>query len=109
MFSRSLAKFREFDDERKFTDAKLKMIKDYKNKLVEAPFRKAFGVLTQILINGKFSYEEYIDAFEKITWEDFKGFEKNFLKLVRFEWLIEGNIDSATAIKVSEDFETQFR
>ena len=58
MFSKSLRKFREFDDERKFTDAKLKMVKDFKNKLVEAPFRKAFGVLTQILINGKFSYEE---------------------------------------------------
>lgn len=109
MFSQSLRKFRQFDDERKFTDAKLKMIKDYKNKLVEAPFRKAFGVLTQILINGKFSYEEYIQAFEKITWQDFKNFEKNFLNIVRFEWLIEGNMEAATAVKITEDFESQFK
>jgi insulysin len=108
MLAKSLENFQSFDDERKFTDTRAKMVKDYKNKLVNAPFRKAFGMVPQILVNGKFTWEDYIEAFEKVSWEDFKAFMGKFLSNVRFEWLVEGNVSKEYTLDVTAQFESKF-
>ena len=71
MLAENLKKFQGFSDERKFNDVKDQLIKNFKNKLANPPFRKAFAMIPQILVNGKFSYTDYIEALEKTTWADF--------------------------------------
>lgn len=109
MLSQQLIKFQEFSDERKFNDVKEQLIKSYKNKMTNSPFRVAFGCITQILVNGKFSYEDYIAAFEKITWADFQVFQTKYLKQVRFEWLFEGNLKVEEVKIIAQTFQDSIK
>jgi insulysin len=103
-----LTRFKNFDNETKFQNIKDLYLKSYKNKLKAAPFRKGFGMIPQIITDRKFSYEELISALEEVSFADFKAFNQSFFKKVRFEWLVEGNIEQENCKTICESFEKNF-
>lgn len=104
-----MEKFKKFNDQKKFENVKEKYINDYLNKERNAPFRKMFGMVTQILTKGKFTYGQIIEALRTITFDEFMEFKAKMYQRCRFEWLFEGNITEEESLQIAENFEKKFK
>lgn len=107
-FVQNFAEILQFENETKFDDQLYQLQKQLKNSEKNPPFRRAFSQLQKILNSEGVSSERILAESEKISFEDFKNFLKDFFSEIRFEWLIEGNYTEELGIEVSKSFESEF-
>lgn len=55
-----------------------------------------------------FTYDQLLEEINSITFDELVDFSKNWLKTVRFNTLIEGNMMSESAIQIQKDIEAIF-
>ena len=104
-----LEKFKDFGDKQQFEDLKEGRIQALNNSLTEAPDFRGFDIMYRLLIDRRLSFEQSIEATKALTFEEFVELNQKIFSKVRFEWIIEGNIDAKTTKEITARFEERFR
>lgn len=71
------------------------------NNLINSKFLNKDSRLNMIEEHHKFLFERYLEA-DKITFEDLLSFSNEFLKELKIQILVQGNIAKSEAVKISK-------
>jgi insulysin len=83
---------------------------DMKNHFYLEPRIQCMNRIVTLKSHGSsFPIQSELEELEGITFEDCVYFSPRFLKKVRFEWLVMGNITSETAIELVRNSENVFK
>jgi secreted Zn-dependent insulinase-like peptidase len=73
----------------------------------QPPYQQVYSYQSVVLKSGgSFEPEQLYNVLQHITFEDLVKFQTNWLRNVRFEWLISGNIPVGTATELVSQVES---
>lgn len=93
----------DIDDREKFQNYFTSLNESLSNHFYSAPTNQAIKLGIDVsLINGHFSEIDQLKALQGITFEDLLWFSQKWLKTVRFEWFVMGNISKERTLEMVE-------
>jgi insulysin len=96
-------------DPERFLLIKERLQREYKNSLLEEPFRQSGYYLGCILNEKLWTVEEKLEALQNIRYEDIEIFYPDLLNQLFFESLIHGNTLKDDAMKILQKVEETFQ
>lgn len=86
------------------------MNENFKNHFYSEPRMQCMNRIVNLKsYGGIFSMQNQLEELQTLTFEDLKHFSQKFLKKVRFEWIVMGNVTSETAMEIVKGSEEVFR
>jgi len=103
-----LTKMVEFDgtkNEKQFQNCLAMLKEKYVNFFKMPPYKQVMRILLHVIFNEEQHFQHLCEELDFIGIDDFKAFNKNWLKTLSFEWLITGNLLEQTAIDIAKECE----